>query len=78
MSENQNVVMSSVESIYIPVSYAELMFNIIQVVSKRGAILPNEFRAVGELHDFLFKELRIEERLKQQEEKKNLETINEN
>lgn len=78
MSENQNVVMSSVESIYIPVSYAELMFNIIQVVSKRGAILPNEFRVVGELHDFLFKELRIEERLKQQEEKKNLETINEN
>ena len=29
------------------------MFNLIQVVSSRGAIRPNEMSAVGELHDRL-------------------------
>ena len=63
----ENVVMNNVESVTVPLVYAELMFNIIQVVSRRGAILPNEFRPVGELHDFLVKELRIEERLQAQQ-----------
>lgn len=64
---SENVVMSNIESVTLPVVYAELMFNIIQVVSRRGAILPNEFRPVGELHDFLVKELRLEERAQAQQ-----------
>lgn len=67
MTSEENVVMNNIEHIQVPVVYGELMFNIINVVAKRGAILPNEFKPVGELHDFLMKVLRIEERIKEQQ-----------
>lgn len=41
------------------------MFSILNVVSKRGAINPHEFTVVGELVEFLKKELKVEEQTKQ-------------
>lgn len=53
------------ETITIPTKHCVLMFNIINVVSKRGAINPDEFTLVGELVEFLKKELKVEEQTKQ-------------
>lgn len=54
--------------INLPEHYGLLMFNIINIVSKRGGFVPEEYKIVGELFEFLKKELKIEDRLKQQTE----------
>lgn len=41
------------------------MFNILNIVSKRGAINPDEFTLVGELVEFKKKELKVDEQKKQ-------------
>lgn len=40
---------------------AVLMFNIINACAKRGAFQAEEFKIVGTLHEFLKKELKIED-----------------
>ena len=49
------------ENISVPSKYCILMFNIINVVTKRGAINSDEFVVVGELVEFLKKELKVQE-----------------
>ncbi len=53
------------ETLSVPTKHCVLMFNILNVVSKRGAINPDEFQVVGELVEFLKKELKVEEQTKQ-------------
>ena len=52
------------ETLNVPTKYCVLMFNILHVVTKRGAINPDEFQILGELFEFLKKELKIEEQTK--------------
>ena len=47
------------ETITLPTKYGFLMFNLIDIVSKRGAIHSNEFTVIGEFVDILAKELNI-------------------
>lgn len=56
--------MSTIE---ISQEYAMLMFNIINIISKRGGFLPDEYKIVGELFEFLKDKLNIEERIKSQQ-----------
>ena len=49
------------ESIILPKNYSVLVLNIISVVSKRGGFNPEEFKAVGELFEYVKKELNIPE-----------------
>ena len=51
------------ENLTIPTKHCVLMYNILNVVTKRGAINTDEFQVVGELADFLKKELKVEEQL---------------
>lgn len=60
--------MDNLEVVNVPKNLAVLMLNIIGVCSKRGAFSPEEFKVVGELYEYLKKELKIEE--KQVEETK--------
>tara|TARA_B100000787_G_C16079596_1_gene243807 strand:- start:141 stop:350 length:210 start_codon:yes stop_codon:yes gene_type:complete len=53
------------ETLTVPTKHCVLMFNILNVVAKRGAINPDEFKVVGELVDFLKQELKVEEQTKQ-------------
>ena len=53
------------ETLTVPTKHCVLMFNILNVVSKRGAINPDEFTVVGELVEFLKKELKVDEQTKQ-------------
>jgi hypothetical protein len=53
------------ETFTVPTKHCVLMFNILNVVAKRGAINPDEFTVVGELVEFLKKELKVEEQTKQ-------------
>jgi len=53
------------ESLNVPTKHCVLMYNILNVVAKRGAINPDEFQVVGELVEFLKKELKVEEQTKQ-------------
>ena len=53
------------ETLIVPSKHCVLMYNIINVVSKRGAINPDEFTVIGELVEFLRKELKVEEQTKQ-------------
>ena len=53
---------NEIENINLPKNYATLMLNIISVVSKRGAFSPEEFKPIGELFDFLKKELKLDEK----------------
>jgi len=53
------------ETLNVPTKHCVLMFNILNVVAKRGAINPDEFQVVGELVEFLKKELKVEEQTKQ-------------
>jgi hypothetical protein len=53
--------MENLEVISVPKNYAILMVNIIGVCSKRGAFSPEEFKPVGELFDFLKKELKLDQ-----------------
>tara|TARA_B110000008_G_C16933444_1_gene549654 strand:+ start:559 stop:777 length:219 start_codon:yes stop_codon:yes gene_type:complete len=52
------------ETLSVPTKHCVLMFNILNVVAKRGAINPDEFQVVGDLVEFLKKELKVEEQLK--------------
>lgn len=49
------------ETLNIPTKQCVLMYNLINVVTKRGAINSDEFTVVGQLVDCLRKELKIEE-----------------
>ena len=53
------------ENITVATKYCVLMYNILNVVAKRGAINPDEFFVVGELVEFLKKELKVDEQTKQ-------------
>ena len=53
------------ETLNVPTKHCVLMFNILNVVSKRGGINPDEFTDVGELVEFLKKELKVKEQTKQ-------------
>lgn len=53
------------ETLSVPTKHCVLMYNILNVVSKRGAINSDEFTVVGELVEFLKKELKVEEQTKQ-------------
>ena len=48
------------KNVTVPSKYCVLMLDIIKVVSKRGSIEPSEFAVIGELVDFLNKELNNE------------------
>tara|TARA_B100000795_G_scaffold200939_1_gene154686 strand:- start:283 stop:492 length:210 start_codon:yes stop_codon:yes gene_type:complete len=62
--EKENTIMLP-ETLNVPTKHCVLMFNILNVVAKRGAINPDEFKVVGELVDFLKQELKVEEQTKQ-------------
>lgn len=49
-----------VQTITVPKQYITLMLNMINIMSKRGAFVPEDFSSIGELHDFLKKELSSE------------------
>lgn len=51
------------ETMVVPAKYCALMFNMIHVIAKRGGISADEFTTVGELMDFLKKELRVDEHM---------------
>ena len=53
------------ESIILSKNYSVLLLNIISVVSKRGGFNPEEFKAVGELFEYVKKELNIPENIVQ-------------
>ena len=53
------------ENITVATKHCVLMYNILNVVAKRGAINPDEFQVVGELVEFLKKELKVDEQTKQ-------------
>ena len=55
------------ENIILPKNYSILLLNIISVVSKRGGFNPEEFKAVGELFEYVKKELNIPENVVQNE-----------
>jgi len=52
----------------VPLPYVALMFNVIGVVSSRGAFKPEEFKPVGELFEYLQKELKTREDAKKETE----------
>ena len=56
------------DTLVVPVKYCALMYNMIHVIAKRGGIGADEFTVVGELTDFLKKELRVDEHLAKQKE----------
>ena len=53
--------MDNIEVVNVPKNYATLMLNIIGVCSKRGAFSPEEFKPVGEVFEFLKKELKLDQ-----------------
>ena len=60
--------MENAEIVNVPKNYATLMVNIIGVCSKRGAFSPEEFKSIGELYEFLKKQLKLEEQQGEQKE----------
>lgn len=52
------------ESLTVPTKHCVLMYNILNVVAKRGAINPDEFLIVGELTEYLKKVLKVEDQVK--------------
>ena len=64
MENTENSIMLP-ENIDVPAKHCVLMFNILNVVAKRGAINPDEYAVVGELVEFLKKELKVNEQTKQ-------------
>ena len=66
--ENENTIVLP-ETLSVPTKHCLLMHNILNVVTKRGAINTDEFTIIGELADFLKKELKIEEHIKLQQQK---------
>ena len=63
------------ESVNVPFAYGLLALRIINTVAKRGGFNADEFRVIGELHDFLKKELKVEELGRQEAEKQKLESV---
>tara|TARA_B100000900_G_C20542430_1_gene701079 strand:- start:1019 stop:1234 length:216 start_codon:yes stop_codon:yes gene_type:complete len=51
------------ENLTIPSKYCILMYNILNVVSQRGAIKADEFKVVGDLFEFLKEELQINKQI---------------
>lgn len=49
------------ETLNIPTKQCVLMYNLINVVTKRGGINSDEFTVVGQLVDWLRKELKVDE-----------------
>jgi hypothetical protein len=49
------------DTIVVPARYCALMYNMVQVITKRGGINPDEFVIVGELYAFLKKELKVDQ-----------------
>ena len=45
----------------IPKNYAETMLTIIKASSQRGAFIPEEFKVVGEVYDFIQKKIKDSE-----------------
>ena len=60
--------MENAEIVNVPKNYATLMVSIIGVCSKRGAFSPEEFNSIGELYEFLKKQLKLEEQQGEQKE----------
>ena len=54
--QNQNTIP---ESIDVPTQYCVLMYNLINLVAKRGAVNSDEFLLVGELHNYLKKKIEM-------------------
>ena len=52
------------ETLTVQTKHCVLIYNLINVVTKRGAINSDEFSIVGEVVDALKKELRIDEQIK--------------
>lgn len=52
----------SVESITLPANMGLLLLNILNITSRRGAYIPEEFKSVGELYDFVKTNLKLEEK----------------
>tara|TARA_B100001778_G_C18527073_1_gene601725 strand:+ start:600 stop:821 length:222 start_codon:yes stop_codon:yes gene_type:complete len=63
------------ENITVTTKHCVLMYNILNVVAKRGAINPDEFQVVGELVEFLKKELKVDEQTKQLPQTEQLPTV---
>jgi len=66
--------MDNSEVITIPKNFAMLMLNIIVVCSKRGSFNPEEFKPIGELFEYLKKEVKIEETQTQTEKQTETQT----
>lgn len=64
----------TVDSVDLPTNYALLLLNIINVSSKRGAFLPEEFKPIGELYEYIKNNLKFESVSNNEE---NLTTIDE-
>lgn len=60
MNENTNEIVDVQEKISITPDEIALMFQILQVVSQRGAIRSEEMTTVGNLHDRIFMFLKQE------------------
>lgn len=56
------------QPITIPHEFGMLMLNIISVISRRGGFTPDEFKPVGELHELLKKELKVEDEKQKQDQ----------
>ena len=52
------------QSITLTLQQGLLVHSMIDVMTKRGAFIADELKPVGELYDFIKKELKIEEHLK--------------
>lgn len=63
--------MDNIEIDNVPKNYATLMLNIIGVCSKRGAFSPEEFKPIGEVFEFLKKELKLDEVKESKQESSN-------
>ena len=59
--EKNNNQITLPETLNIPTKNCVLMYNLINVVTKRGAINSDEFTVVGQLVDCLKKELKVDE-----------------
>ena len=69
MSENNNVELPT--SININLQQGLLIYSIIDVISRRGGFLADELKSVGDLFEYVKKELKIEEHFKRIKELEN-------
>tara|TARA_R110002072_G_scaffold283078_1_gene446348 strand:- start:174 stop:356 length:183 start_codon:yes stop_codon:yes gene_type:complete len=52
----------TVESIELPANMGLLLLNILNVTSRRGAYIPEEFKSIGEVYEFIKTNLKLEEK----------------